>query len=272
MANFCHPRHYPQTKGFTLVELLVAIAVSGILGTAIFSTFFTHNKVYIEQEQVVAMQQNLRAGLDLMVREIRMAGFEGDGDASVGFITADANKIEFTWDENEDGDFDDYGEYLTYSLYGAGMSNLGRKPTKDANNQAVAENIVGLGFAYAFDADDDDNNELDVDASGNIYWAAPVGGNWYSLDVNADGLINADDDTDGNGILNDTVPLPNVNRDDIRAVQIWMLAQTGNEARGFTDTNKYVVGTQIIQPNNAFRHRLLSAVVECRNLVMKGKL
>jgi len=64
-----------QNKGITLIELLVALAITGILLAAVYRTFIGQQKTYTSQEQVVDMQQNVRAGINRMMREIRMAGF-----------------------------------------------------------------------------------------------------------------------------------------------------------------------------------------------------
>jgi prepilin-type N-terminal cleavage/methylation domain-containing protein len=69
--------HIPlrQNKGITLIELLVALAITGILLGAVYRTFIGQQKTYTSQEQVVDTQQNVRAGINRMMREIRMAGF-----------------------------------------------------------------------------------------------------------------------------------------------------------------------------------------------------
>jgi type IV pilus assembly protein PilW len=64
-----------QNKGITLIELLVALVISGILVAAIYRTFLGQQKTYTVQEQVVDMQQNVRALINRMMREVRMAGF-----------------------------------------------------------------------------------------------------------------------------------------------------------------------------------------------------
>ena len=67
-------------KGLTLIELLVAMAISSILIAAIYRTFMGQHKTYTVQEQVVDMQQNVRVAINRMMREIRMAGFGNVGD------------------------------------------------------------------------------------------------------------------------------------------------------------------------------------------------
>ncbi|MBW2645857.1 MAG: prepilin-type N-terminal cleavage/methylation domain-containing protein, partial [Deltaproteobacteria bacterium] len=64
-----------NNAGFTLVELLVALAISACVMTAICSIYVSSDKVYTAQNQVVRAQQDARAGLDILGREIRMAGF-----------------------------------------------------------------------------------------------------------------------------------------------------------------------------------------------------
>jgi prepilin-type N-terminal cleavage/methylation domain-containing protein len=61
--------------GFTLTELLVAMAISGILLGAMVSTCITQRKAYAVQEQVTEMTLNVRAALDMLAREVRMAGY-----------------------------------------------------------------------------------------------------------------------------------------------------------------------------------------------------
>ena len=75
-----------KQKGLTLIELLVAMAITGILGAGIYRTFTGQQHTYEVQEQVVDMQQNVRMAISRMTRELRMAGF-GKLDANF-FSTA----------------------------------------------------------------------------------------------------------------------------------------------------------------------------------------
>jgi prepilin-type N-terminal cleavage/methylation domain-containing protein len=69
-----------KDKGVTLIELLIALVISGILIAAVYRTFIGQQKAYTVQEQVVDMQQNVRVAINRMMREIRMAGFGSVGD------------------------------------------------------------------------------------------------------------------------------------------------------------------------------------------------
>jgi prepilin-type N-terminal cleavage/methylation domain-containing protein len=79
-------------QGFTLVELLVVMAIVSIVMGGIYSVFVHSNRVYISQEEVVAAQQEARSALDILGREIRMAGFIAANNKAGGLdpITAPA--------------------------------------------------------------------------------------------------------------------------------------------------------------------------------------
>jgi len=64
-----------QNHGFTLIELLIAMVISLMVMGAIYGTFKSQQDSFIIQDQVTAMQQNLRGGMYVMSRDIQMAGF-----------------------------------------------------------------------------------------------------------------------------------------------------------------------------------------------------
>ena len=68
--------HLQKRKtGFTIIELLIALCISSILIAAAYRTFASQHKVYNVQNQVMEMQQGVRVTMDILVRDIRMAGF-----------------------------------------------------------------------------------------------------------------------------------------------------------------------------------------------------
>lgn len=66
--------------GFTLVEILVALVISSLLAAAIYSFFIGQHHAYTVQDQVIEMEQNARAAMDMIRKELRMAGYHAMGD------------------------------------------------------------------------------------------------------------------------------------------------------------------------------------------------
>lgn len=89
-----------KTKtGFTLVELMVAMAISGVVLASIYKVYSWQLKTYTTQQQMVEMQQNMRAVLYLMERDIRMAGYAPQGTLSADPISfSNNNEIQFCMD------------------------------------------------------------------------------------------------------------------------------------------------------------------------------
>jgi len=140
-------------QGFTIIELLVSMAVFLLAIGAIYSTFQAQHKSYLMQQEVAAMQQNLRAAMFYMQREIRMAGCDPTGDANAGIVTANSDSISFTEDvrgdsagSDPDGALDDPNEDITYNLDDS--DGDGDDDELDRNNQTVAQNIDALNFVY----------------------------------------------------------------------------------------------------------------------------
>ncbi len=60
-----------NNRGFSLIELLIAIAIFGILLTALTAFFISQNRQYVVQSQIVEMQDNARAAMDFVIRMLR---------------------------------------------------------------------------------------------------------------------------------------------------------------------------------------------------------
>jgi type IV pilus assembly protein PilW len=150
-----------RNDGFTLVEMLVAMAIGAIVMAAVYSTYSTQQKSYILQEQVSAMQQNIRASMYYITRDIRMAGCDPTGNANAGITAAGPTSISFTRDirtgtnpanNTADGKTDGWNESVTYAF-----DDVNDRITR--GGQALAENIDMLDFVYL----GPDGNVLNLD-------------------------------------------------------------------------------------------------------------
>ncbi len=79
----CPIQRRDAESGFTLVELLVGIVVSAIIIGAAFAILTTSQRGLKVNEQVVDMQQSARMAMELLSRDIKMAGF-GSPAAVIG--------------------------------------------------------------------------------------------------------------------------------------------------------------------------------------------
>jgi type IV pilus assembly protein PilW len=76
-----------EQAGFTLIELMIGMALGLIVVAAAFTILTTTSKALRANEQVVDAQQNLRMAMELITRDIKLAGF-GNPGATVGNCTS----------------------------------------------------------------------------------------------------------------------------------------------------------------------------------------
>ncbi|HKK52013.1 MAG TPA: prepilin-type N-terminal cleavage/methylation domain-containing protein [Myxococcota bacterium] len=72
-----------RAQGFTLLELIIAVVILGIVVSATLESMSRQQKTSVVTEEVVEVQQNVRAIGSLLEREIRMAGFMVPDSAGV---------------------------------------------------------------------------------------------------------------------------------------------------------------------------------------------
>jgi prepilin-type N-terminal cleavage/methylation domain-containing protein len=64
-----------KQEGFTLIELLIALGLSGIAASMVMFVFISQQESYTAQIRVSSLQQNLRTAMNILSRDIRMAGY-----------------------------------------------------------------------------------------------------------------------------------------------------------------------------------------------------
>lgn len=76
-------RHCVGRGGFTLIEMMIALAILAIALTAIFSSFSFQHKSYVTQNSVAQMQQSVRGGMAFMESDLRNAASVASSNVNV---------------------------------------------------------------------------------------------------------------------------------------------------------------------------------------------
>jgi type IV pilus assembly protein PilW len=161
---------YHNEQGFTLVELLVALVVGMFAISATIGLVTIKQRSHFVQEQIIDAQQNARIALDMMARDLRMAGYDprcpdGRGAGSPlpcnvaapdPVLYADATRVDLTADFNENGvipstpetvDGGNVGEAVRYAVTGA-IPSLTLNRISNNETIPVASNLASVSFSY----------------------------------------------------------------------------------------------------------------------------
>lgn len=144
MERFLKIKYYSK-YGFTLIEMLIALVISGLVLTAIYKAFISNNMIYIRQNKMINMEQNLRSAMNLMSKEIRMAGYTPNAKFSSGINSTSSNKISLTFYDSHKKDITNV-EYELYNSGSYGKNTLGR--IVDGSKQPLIPNVNDMQFSY----------------------------------------------------------------------------------------------------------------------------
>jgi type IV pilus assembly protein PilW len=153
---------FGSALGFTLVEVLVVVALTGVVAAAVYKALAAQQKVYSVQDQAVDMQETVRAAMDIMAKDIRMAGCDPRGAGNAGFLTAAVHTmrvgmdIPADFDESTrlpieqrcDGNITSAGEDITYSFTPSGGVGSIIRADAVTGHDSIADNIEALEFRY----------------------------------------------------------------------------------------------------------------------------
>lgn len=152
-------------RGYTLIELSVAMTVFVAFMAFAMPFLFGNLRQAVQTENRIDLQQNSRAAIRTLVRELRQAReLLGSSNKPSG-----RNKISFTVDLNGDGTIAS-NEGVTYYVK---QLKLYRGP-EDEQGQPLAEDIATIEFTYwGSNLQLDTNNngvveEAELDQNGNI--------------------------------------------------------------------------------------------------------
>ena len=139
-----------DSKGVTLIELLIALLISAILIAGIYRTFIHQQKTYATQEQVADMQQNVRVAINRMMREIRMAGF---GNVQ-GVLPVTFPVVGRTYPNVINVDLPVVGAFTIVSAIGGNATLLRQPDPADLGVPILASNQIQVSALAEFDTND----------------------------------------------------------------------------------------------------------------------
>jgi type IV pilus assembly protein PilW len=151
-------------KGFTAIELLVSMALLSMTLGSIYGLYMSFVQRCTTESVKINVQQRVRSGLDMMIRDIRMAGLDPAATGEFGIVSATSQRIQFTIDRDMDGELDNADisdgidapdiEHIAYEWDGSGTIrlNLYKADGTLELSEGVVRNVTDLSFNY-FDAD-----------------------------------------------------------------------------------------------------------------------
>lgn len=140
-------------SGFTLMELMVAIGLGMVVLASVATTFTAQTRSYSAQEQINQMEQNLRGALDIMAREIKMAGYKPNGGTVTGVVSYSSTGLTIQADLDASGTVlsSGTGSSTAYEQIAYAYDSTNKKITRqvgDGDVTTLAENISAFSFSY----------------------------------------------------------------------------------------------------------------------------
>ena len=124
-------------RGFTLLEMIIVIAIVGIVGTALsymIQYFYRTNDYVLQEEQAVASG---RQGLTVAMKNLREASYGDDGSYPIG--TAATSSLLFYANVNNSTDVEEVSYYLSKgTLYRGVIIATGTPPSYVGQPQATS--------------------------------------------------------------------------------------------------------------------------------------
>lgn len=152
-------------KGFTLIELMVTMAIASIVMAGIYAAYSAQVRSHATQQAVLDIQQNLRSAIYYLQRSVRMAGY----GANAGFVdnfdafiepykssgaSRTATSIAFTVNDDDDAQIDGINagnvdnvdnELIAFRLNGNTLEKY--RPSMNAWI-TIADDIQAISFLY----------------------------------------------------------------------------------------------------------------------------
>lgn len=135
--------------GFTLVELLIVLVVTGMVSAALARVFVSQVRSYRGHDETMQAVLEARTGLDLIVREARQAGFDPRAVAGAGLTHMTPDSVGWTTDLDADGRIGGSGpegdEAVLYFLDAAAGTLVRRSERGD---EPIVRGVESMELSY----------------------------------------------------------------------------------------------------------------------------
>ena len=139
-----------DSKAMSLVEVLVAMTITVVVIGGIYALLIQSQRTSVGQSYVAEMQQNARIALDLMTREIIMAGYDPTNPDHLVLrmppvLNPSSTSIRVLADLNQDGDTNDTNENIFYQW----NSSTG-EITRDSGSgdKVISTNVTAFDITF----------------------------------------------------------------------------------------------------------------------------
>ena len=223
-----------RSAGFTLIELMIAMAIASIVTVVMYVSFESQVRGQVSQDVSLSMTQSVRAAMEIIASDIRMARCDPTEMANAEIVIANSNNLVLTMD------------------IGGGPQGEPDGDTNDANERV----------------------QYTINEDGDLARATGIGGvlePLHSTDLACDALNFVYLDANGNPMT--PLPLSANRRSDIRFIEVSIVVRSADATnpsllRQQTDNRSYVnlQGAEILPPpGDTFRRFQLSTTIACRN-------
>jgi prepilin-type N-terminal cleavage/methylation domain-containing protein len=142
-----------RNDGLTLVEVMMTLLIFATVLAVVNNVFFTTQGLYSRTQQRAGQQMSTRAGLSVMMTEIRALGCDPTDSGIAGIRSAGADSCRFQSDFNGDGAIQliEPSEDVVY-YYDSDLETVFRDP--GTGPQVFITDVTQFAFQYF-----DDNNQ-----------------------------------------------------------------------------------------------------------------
>jgi len=135
-----------NNKGTSLIELLITLVIASFIMAGVYQVFIHEAKSYESQEQIGESQNAVRSGMETLVSDLRMAGYDREGGVVVtNPISGSSSSVRVEWEYNDTTlkavQYFRSNNQLQRNVYLNGVL------TEDSP-QIVVDDVTDLKFAY----------------------------------------------------------------------------------------------------------------------------